>query len=779
MSGKSRFIPWVAPLAILLVVMAWFSPWWCTGKVLAPLDLMNEMLSPWRGESVQAHVKNHIVSDSVDQYLVYRMIAADSYAHEGWLGWSNYTYGGTAEYANTMALYYDWTMQLHRWLGYWSAWHLGIMGQVLLAAYGMYSFLRGRGIQSLWACGGGLAYACNSQFVTWVYHRWALSSFCWVPWLFWAMDAYRKKSRMAWMMVPATLAMALLGGTLQHAALVLLCFSAAWLEEFFSREGKDRLQPRFHARYFVWSLLGVGLAAMMFLPCADAFFVSNKLGLHTGMTTNASVSIYPEGKLQPILNALAYPLQVFPSLLGRCDSVDVLKLFKSELFYVAYFGFLPVLVAFVAIFRRDFPLLARILILMGLLLPLTPAVRYLYQRLYLLFIFGGIHAFAHFAQNLSRTERLKWCRWLVRGMSVVVVCWLLFSIGFSFAGGLQEKIRTYIFKVGSASSYGYFSDWMAARACRFVADLFVWSPQQWIPLLSIGFSILGLYWTASEGSGRKKLGGLMMVGAVIFDVTVFAERWVVWSDPAKHPLFPETAESKALEEVVTSSGRVSTVIHPTAHLAKTPFIPNTLAAYRIATISGYDSIVPKGMILPNESPADAGKLGRMGVTHLITWAGNPDIPQDWHRVWKSKVMDLYENRMAVPYYMGWANSSQKDAFFGGRTGSETKLHETSGKLNSRSIEVPQGIRWVRVAENAASGWEYKTAAMLDWSQVSKAPDASMLMENPTPDQPTQMLMRYRPPLRMMGFRISAVCLVLVLLGQGWVWFQPRRRVNPL
>lgn len=769
-------------LACLAVVMLWFSPWWIGGKNLAPLDVLNEMMQPWRGTHDQILAKNHIVSDAVDQYLVYRMVAAESYAKEGWLGWSSLTYGGTAQYANTMALYYDWTMQLHRWFDFWTAWHLGLIGQVMLAAVGMFLFLRGRRISQIWACCGALAFAANSQFVTWIFHRWSLGAFCWVPWILWAIDAHRCGKRGFGAAVPMFIAMAFLGGTLQHAALVALAVVAMWSEDCLKTIRQWKPQVRLFGTYTVWGLLGSGLAAMMLLPCIDAFLTSNRLGLHTGMTTNVENSIYPQGSLQPFLNLASYPFQIFPSLLGRCGSVDVLKLFKSELFYITYFGSLPVLIAYLSFWRRDSPLLARVLIGMGLLLPLTPLVRLLYQRLFLLFVIGGILAFAHFMENATREVKLRVFQ--VTGVitALGVLAWTGMSLLLFFQPSFGGKIRDQITSQGAGSSFGYFNDWMALRANRFVDDLFIWSPQQLYPLLLLAAALLGLRWTAARSSHWRKRGALLVTMAVVGEVTLFGSRWVMWSDPAQYPLFPETAESRALHEHVGREGRVTTLIHPTAHMAKTPFIPNTLSAYGIATISGYDSIVPNGMILPNETPGDAAKLGRLGVSHLITWRGNPEVPQEWRRIWASGSMELYENPRKVSHYVGFKTTPEKDRFFEGSITGLVALKESTGKENRRMIVVPAGFPWIRVAENHASGWEYRIASHDgDWMPVARADDKSMLMENPLPEQAVRIEMKYDPPLRKLGFMLSGLSL-LVLLGGYWLVrgdiLQPRSNISP-
>jgi hypothetical protein len=198
-------------------------------------------------------------------------------------------------------------------------------------------------------------------------------------------------------------------------------------------------------------------------------------------------------------------------------------------------------------------------------------------------------------------------------------------------------------------------------------------------------------------------------------------------------------------------------------MACTPFIPNTLSAYSIAVITGYDSIVPDGMVIPNETPGEADKLGRIGVSHLITWPGNKEVPPEWKPVWNSPSMDLYENTLKLPRYHGFLTSDDKDRFFAGERPEVAPLPETGGRFNNRSLTVPAGVRWIRVTENEDDGWEYRATPSEDWKSVSRAPDASMLFENPEPERAATIEMRYNPPMRRIGFLSSGTALALILL----------------
>lgn len=764
------------PIAVVIgVVGLWFSPWWWTGRNLAPLDVMHEMMQPWREGKDQAgleQVKNHIVSDGVDQYLVYRKVAEQNFAREGYVGWSSLTYGGTAQYANTMALYDDWTMQLHRWFDFWTAWHLGLMGQIMLAAVGCFGWLRSRGIRGLWAACGALAYAGNSQFVTWIYHRWALGAFCWVPWILWAVEAYRKGNRHAWSGVPLAIGMAFLGGTLQHAALVALAVVGCWLAEIleFPRPSGFKNQwlnwGRITGRYACWGIIGSGLSGMMLLPCAAAFLESNRLGLHTGTVVNAANSIYPQGPLQPLFQLLSYPLQLFPSCFGRCDSLDLLKLFKSELFYVSYAGALVMAIGTLAVLRKRSRTDAKIWILMGMLLPLTPLVRWLYQRLFLLWILGAIVAFAQFMQEAPRQLRVRCWNLGSYFLGIAITGWLLVSAMLWMKPSLLGSLRAKLLTAADGSSYGFFKDWIILRVDRFLGDLFIWSGHQIVPLAALVLGWIGFRATAARKGAVRRCGRLLVTGMVVFEVTWFAAGWVNFVDPVARPLFPDTAETKLLKSAVGRDGRVTTLIHPTAHMAVTPFVPNLLSAYGIPIIGGYDSIVPDGMILPNESPGDAVRLGRYGVSHLITWPGNPAVPEDWRFVAKTDAMALYENPHRVARYLGWASDSEKDAFFQGQADGGITLAETTGMENQRQIEIPAAVRWVRLAENQASGWQYRWNQG-PWQSVQRAPDASMLIPKPESSSCMHLDMRYKPPLRQTGWLLSGLSLLMTVTG-AWV-----------
>ncbi|HEX7051351.1 MAG TPA: YfhO family protein, partial [Longimicrobiales bacterium] len=413
----------VAAVAVLvLLLLLAFSPWWAAGRLIAPLDILDAVYAPWNADATRVDMHNHFTGDAVTQYLIYRKIAERSFAEDGSIGWSDLTGGGRPEHANTMALYGDWTMQLHRFLDFWTAWHLGLMGQFLLAALGMFVFLRARDRSPAVALVGAVAYGGNTQFVLWIFHRWQLGAFAWVPWMVWAMDRDAAGRRWAWPLVPVFMALAFLGGNLQTAAFVALVAVVMALARVMRAPAGPNGRRVVAARFLAWSVLGAGLAAFTLLPATYAFLETLEIGLDRGGIG------YANGALQPLLSLLFIPAQLFPSLLGGPGSMDLAKVLKLDQFDIAFFGFLPGILACRALFLRGAPPAARWLMILGLGLPLTPLVGPLYHRVQLLFIFGGVWAFAWYFEHAAGEGVDPVVRRIFFAFVALVALWLAGSI---------------------------------------------------------------------------------------------------------------------------------------------------------------------------------------------------------------------------------------------------------------------------------------------------------------------------------------------------------------
>ena len=253
-----------------------------------------------------------------------------------------------------------------------------------------------------------------------------------------------------------------------------------------------------------------------------------------------------------------------------------------------------------------------------------------------MFIFGGVFAFVHFMETSSDTARRRLCRFAAFVTGVAIAIWSVASIALQINRGKFEAfVQTKIADSGGGS-FGYFNEWLHGRMIKFVNDLLLWSFQQILPMGLLLVALGGLWWTTSNSPKRKCLGSLLIACVVVLEVTLFASRWVTWTSPMQCPAYALTPEVLALQKEVRNQSRVVIVMADAGrHMAVTPFALNTLGPYGIATIQGYDSIVPNGMSQVADKTTAAGILGRLAVSHLISYQGNAPHGYGWKKIWEA------------------------------------------------------------------------------------------------------------------------------------------------
>lgn len=750
----------VVSALIVLVVVAGFAPWWASGKVLAPLDVLNEMIEPWAGGDVQVDVHNHFTIDAITQFLVYRKFAESSFAQDGFIGWNNLIAGGTPIYAQTTAAFNDWTMQLHRVLDYWTAWHLGYIGQLLIAGFGMLVFLRSRGLSPIVSLMGAIAFILNSQFVLLYHWRFQLGAFCWAPWLLWSLYRYRDGKDWAWPLVPLFMALAFLGGTLQsNGSIILLLLGvwSAWLIEL--KPWRLRSACVYTGHFALWGLLGVGLAAFALIPNVSNFLDNVAAGNVRGAPGY--------GNRPPYLSIFLIPAQVFPTLLGSPRSIDLTRLIHLDFFTIAYFGVVPAIIAFRSIFFKGIPRGAQILLLLGLLVPLTPLVASLYHRVQIIYIIGGIWAFAWYFQNAKRDSIDHVLKLAFYLFSVLAGIWLacsvatlifedqLIAIGQSRLAARMEE---------GAGIFREYKDWMLTRPSALVSELRIWHPRQAVPLLA-ALACFGALWLRVRCG--ISCGALVMAAALLIELGAFARGWVTFSDPKTHPLYEETADIAAVRNAI-GDGRAFLVPAPDRPKL---LPPNTLSVFGVATIQQYENIRPPAMWEDDGRSEDAESLGLVGVTHAIGYPDRPPRGQGWKLDFKGDRLNLWRNELALPRYLAisegqknWLDelgAAPADALRTARSAGEVKV--VAATQNRRLLVVPAGTAAVRLAENWSDGWYFRVedGPLLP---VLKGADTSMIIPLEPSSETRHVALQYQPPLRRIGLWLTLASVAATLIA---------------
>jgi hypothetical protein len=754
----TRKLPAIATwLALLAFAAVLFFPALFQGKILAPLDITTRFLAPWKESAGGTKPHNHNPTDAVNQYLPYRIFAEKSLREDGYIGWNPYEMGGYSLAANTMALPGTWTMQLHRFLPFKDAWNLGLLAEFLIAGSGMLVFLRSRKLPWLPCLIGAVAYMANSQFVIWVYHRWALGSFCWMPWVLWsAVDGFSWKSPTTrQLLLPFFLALAILGGSLQHMVFVGIacaCIVAGGIPDFKSLHKQWPLVTGWALAF----LLALGMAAFTVVPQVLGYLTNIQIGHVRGGIG------YPGGSSQPVLNLLAIPAQIWPWLLGDPQTIETWRLIKFDFMELAYLGTIPMVLAIAGLFRKSMPRQAKWLILVGLLIPLTPLVGPLYHRVQLLFLLGGAWMAAEMAASFVKYPPVK----LARICSVAVIAiGALLAIGSLLPAETRHSIESQVvaksIEKASDSQFGRDTEWIAQRAKRWTDRFAIHQPRTaWLYALLVT-GTAGLVLSARSQDRMTRIGHLAILGATSLELFTFFQTWATFSPPAdltpEHPLIERVRDLAGPHRVFQGLDCFP--------IGDTFATPNLLAAYAIPSVDAYESIQYRSILgtLHDLKPSAALTLAGVGISVQPENTKPLDGTADWPVIETQEGFAIRKNTHPLsPIHSGHGPIPVENTGLLPCLSAATAITPSSQTMNRMEFEQPADSGWIRISQNWHPGWHWRTQGG-SWQPLLKGSDAACWIDHPA-SQPSHIEVRFfpHPPWLSLG-SLSTLLAWLILI----------------
>lgn len=722
-STQMRHFHKISALASSMVLVGFltvlFFPALFNGKILAPLDITTRLLAPWSSEKSNLKPHNHNPSDAVTQYLPYRIFAEKSFKEDGYIGWNPYEMGGVSLAGNTMALPDSFPTQLHRFLTFKDAWNLGIYAEFLIAGFGMLIFLRSRKLPWFACVIGAVAYMANSQFIIWIYHRWALGSFCWMPWVLWSSSDLLnwKNLTVRQLLLPAFLALAFLGGSLQHIVFVFLACGCVFIGNIKSL--KTLIESR--TSIVIWTLafsLAAGFTTFSLYPQVTAYLDNNAIGHVRGGIG------YKDGLLQPFLSILFIPLQIWPWLVGDPQTLDGFKLIKVGYMDLAYLGTIPMLLALGGLFKKNMPAQAKWLIIIGLIIPLTPLVGPLYHRVQLLFLLGGAWMAAEMTASLIKNPP----RVMIRGVAIVTTL-----IGFALLGGtllpinlrqsIENKVVTKSIGAASASQFGSDKAWIESRAREWTQRFSITHPRSaWIySLLLIGTA--GLILTTTHSEKSRKWGPILILTATSLELLTLFQTWTIYSDPSD-----VTPNHSTINEIRNEIGP-HRILQTAENLAFANIFatPNLLSAYLIPSVDAYESIQYQSSLRTLESaPADI-RLTLAGVAMAVHPTNHaPALGTENWSIFSNKNGFILRMNPFTPAPISAGNGPIPDATntIISALRSSQAVTPTQQTMNRWSFAPPQGKQWIRISQNWHKGWHWRSNNQGPWQNLFCGADSA-------------------------------------------------------
>jgi len=742
---------------ILLAVF--FFPAIFQGKVVAPLDILDSLWRPWATEE-KISVHNAFTSDQISQFLPHEYAIYRSLREDGYIGWNPMTFNGTAILENTMLSPGDWHHQLYRFLPFWTAWDVGIFIHFAIAAFGMMVLLRFLSITPPYMLIGMVAYGFYSQFFILTCHRAIPGAMCWAPWMVWALLRAKEKRRAFDFLAIVFIALAFRGGTVQtglyiFTLAILLFLALAWEEinRIFNENKERGMSAWFRAvsngrvgQLFALFVMSGILGAFL---CID-MWVQTIPALMEGLRPLREVTW-----LKALMGLPTLVTSFFPMVMGTPQGIDVMKAFKSDLFNIKFAGAIALLLALAALFRREAPIVPKVLLLVSLLITFTPLDTWYYSRSTGIYALGVAWLAAWMLQKMATEEPSKLWNWTGKCLVAIVALWMAGSIVLTALRPriepLLQKITEQNLPVNKLSR----ADWMVERTTNFIDNSFIWHLPNVAMLACIGIGI----WACSRVNIRTKNAALFAVvaGLATFgEIYILSRTWLTFSPrPAagdilynEQPWIVEFREKLGNGSFTLYGGAIHGASFGYAG-SDFDYMPlNVPSACGLRQADGYDNVPSRMRILqPTTSdtyiPSD---YAAAGISAVLAPPGQyPTELAEWDMVIDSPKLVLYRNPAFTSIYQTELT-----------TGETVPLPVERTTRNTHLLCLPPGTEKLTIAESYNRGWDNITIVdMSEKSGAVRTGEGTRLMRTDNNGmevlfaQPIEntgtILLQYRPP----------------------------------
>jgi hypothetical protein len=434
--------------------------------------------------------------------------------------------------------------------------------------------------------------------------------------------------------------------------------------------------------------------------------------------------------------------------MGTPQSLDLTKQFTLDLFAIKFMGATAVILAALGLLRRDAPILAKCLIIIGILVPFTPADKWLYSRFTVVFALGGAWLATWYIGKIANEPPSRLWKRIAIAASFMIAIWAIGSTAVALNhDAVSSKLNDAVV-ARLAPEKAAREAWMIVRSENFLQQTMLWHPRN---LIFISLIAVGLYACSriNNQSNKNAVFSIVIAICTFGEILTFSKTWVTFSKrPEIQALYEEPAWATRLRSEI-GQGTVLCAVRTNFDYMQL----NTPSAYGIRFAEGYETVTPSRINPYTEPRYDNKRCAQAGISHLIVAPENdPGSIAGWERVSGSTEYVLYRN----PEFKGVATAALE-------SGEVTAVPLSFDTANQRTMILPAGVISISIAESYNAGWKYSLDGV-NWSPVSKNEINGMTINIPrvTIAGDTMLKLKYRPAYQsyyrpIMG--LTALCLI--------------------